>query len=236
MLRGRRAECLQLDRLLTGMRGGGHSAVLVLRGEAGIGKTALLQYTAERAEGCRVLRSLGIESEMELPFAGVHQLCAPLLDGLESLPPPQRDALRTAFGMSSGSRPDRFLVGLALLSLLSNTADEQPLLCLIDDAQWLDQCRHRCSRSWRDAWRWSRSLSCLPCVSRASSTNSPGCRRCCSTDSRTLRLLSCSPRSSAGRWTGVCASGSSLRRAGTRSHCSSCRAVSRRQSWRAGSP
>jgi DNA-binding CsgD family transcriptional regulator len=139
MLRGRRAECLQLDRLLTGMRGGGHSAVLVLRGEAGIGKTALLQYTAERAEGCRVLRSLGIESEMELPFAGVHALCAPLLDGLESLPPPQRDALRTAFGMSSGSRPDRFLVGLALLSLLSNTADEQPLLCLIDDAQWLDQ-------------------------------------------------------------------------------------------------
>jgi DNA-binding CsgD family transcriptional regulator len=138
MLRGRRAECLELDRLLEAMHAG-QSAVLVLRGEAGIGKTALLEYTAERAEGCRVLRAVGVESEMELPFAGLHQLCAALLDGLERLPPPQREGLATAFGLSSGARPDRFLVGLALLSLLSDGAEEEPLLCLIDDAQWLDQ-------------------------------------------------------------------------------------------------
>jgi DNA-binding CsgD family transcriptional regulator len=138
MLRGRRAECLELDRLLEAVHAG-QSAVLVLRGEAGIGKTALLEYTAEHAEGCRVLHAVGVESEMELPFAGLHQLCAALLDGRERLPPPQREALATAFGLSSGARPDRFLVGLALLSLLSDGADEEPLLCLIDDAQWLDQ-------------------------------------------------------------------------------------------------
>jgi DNA-binding CsgD family transcriptional regulator len=138
MLYGRSAERVQLDRLLEAMDSG-QSAVLVLRGEAGIGKTALLEYTAERAEGCRALRAVGVESEMELPFAGIHQLCAPLLDGLERLPPPQRDALGIAFGLSSGTRPDRFLVGLALLSLLSDAAEQEPLLCLIDDAQWLDQ-------------------------------------------------------------------------------------------------
>ena len=137
MLRGRSAERVQLDRLLDAIHAG-QSAVLVLRGEAGIGKTALLEYTAERAEGCRVLRAVGVESEMELPFAGLHQLCAPLLDGLERLPLPQREALGIAFGLSSGTRPDRFLVGLALLSLLSDAADREPLLCLIDDAQWLD--------------------------------------------------------------------------------------------------
>jgi DNA-binding CsgD family transcriptional regulator len=138
MLRGRSAERVQLDRLLEAIHAG-QSAVLVLRGEAGIGKTALLEYTAERAEACRVLRAVGVESEMELPFAGLHQLCAQLLEGLEQLPPPQREALGIAFGLSSGARPDRFLVGLALLSLLSDAADEEPLLCLIDDAQWLDQ-------------------------------------------------------------------------------------------------
>ena len=113
--------------------------MLVLRGEAGIGKTALVEYAAERGKGCRALRAVGVESEMELPFAGLHQLCSPLFDGLERLPPPQREALGTAFGLSSGTRPDRFLVGLALLSLLSDAADQEPLLCLIDDAQWLDQ-------------------------------------------------------------------------------------------------
>jgi hypothetical protein len=138
MLRGRNSECAELDRLLEALHLG-HSAILVLRGEAGIGKTALLAYAAERAEGCRVLEAVGVESEMELPFAGLHQLCAPLLAGLERLPPPQREALGTAFGLTSGARPDRFLVGLALLSLLSDAAEERPLLCLIDDAQWLDQ-------------------------------------------------------------------------------------------------
>ena len=111
----------------------------MVRGEAGIGKTALLEYSAERAEGCQVVRAVGVESEMELPFAGLHQLCAPLLDGLERLPPPQHEALGIAFGLISGARPDRFLVGLAMLSLLSDAAEERPLLCLIDDAQWFDQ-------------------------------------------------------------------------------------------------
>jgi DNA-binding CsgD family transcriptional regulator/tetratricopeptide (TPR) repeat protein len=112
---------------------------LVLRGEPGVGKTALLEYAAERAKGCRVVRAFGVEAEMELPFAGLQQLCAPLLDGLERLPPPQRAVLGTAFGLTLGAPPDRFLVGLAVLSLLSDAAEEWPLVCLIDDAQWLDR-------------------------------------------------------------------------------------------------
>jgi DNA-binding CsgD family transcriptional regulator len=137
-LRGRELEHARLEQLLTAARAG-QSAVLVLRGEPGIGKTALLDSAAELAEGYRVLRAVGVESEMELPFAALHQLCAPLLDGLERLPPPQRDALGTAFGLSSGPRPDRFLVGLAVLSLLSEAAEATPLICLVDDAQWLDR-------------------------------------------------------------------------------------------------
>jgi DNA-binding CsgD family transcriptional regulator len=127
-----------LDRLLVGARAG-HSAVLVVRGEAGVGKTALLGYLVDHASGCRIARAAGVESEMELAFAGLHQLCAPMLDRLEHLPRPQRDALRSVFGLSEGPVPDRFLVGLAVLSLLSDAAEEQPLLCLVDDVQWLDQ-------------------------------------------------------------------------------------------------
>ena len=117
----------------------GQSAVVVLRGAAGTGKTALLDYAAGAADGCRVVRAVGVESEMELPFAGLHQLCGALLDRLERLPPPQRDALETAFGLTSGAQPDRFLISLAVLSLLSEAAEDRPLLCLIDDAQWLDR-------------------------------------------------------------------------------------------------
>jgi len=114
--------------------------VLVLRGEAGIGKTALLEYLSERAAGCRLARAAGVESEMELAFAGLQQLCAPMLDRLEQLPGPQRDALATAFGLRTGEPPDRFLVGLAVLSLLAEVAEEEPpLVCLVDDAQWLDR-------------------------------------------------------------------------------------------------
>jgi len=138
VLRGRETERARLEQLLEAVRAG-ESAALVLRGEAGIGKTALLDSAAELSEDYRVLRAVGVESEMELPFAALHQLCAPLLDGLERLPPPQRDALGTAFGLSSGPRPDRFLVGLAVLSLLSEAAEAQPLICLVDDAQWLDR-------------------------------------------------------------------------------------------------
>src|SRR5215469_2554130 len=126
-----------LERLVTGVRAG-QSRVLVLRGEAGIGKTALLGHLSAVAEGCRIARIAGVESEMELAFAGLHALCAPMLGRLGHLPIPQRDALNTAFGTSGGPPPDRFLVGLAVLSLLADAAGEQPLVCIVD-AQWLDQ-------------------------------------------------------------------------------------------------
>ncbi|MEA2146193.1 MAG: hypothetical protein QOG59_1780, partial [Solirubrobacteraceae bacterium] len=135
---GRNAECARLDQLLSEAMAQ-ESAVLVLHGTAGAGKTALLDYAAERADGFQVVRAVGMESEMELPFAGLHQLCAPLLNHLQQLPAPQRDALATAFGLSSGSQPDRFLIGLAVLSLFSEAAEELPLLGLVDDAQWLDR-------------------------------------------------------------------------------------------------
>jgi DNA-binding CsgD family transcriptional regulator len=137
-LTGRGTECATLDQILAEARRG-HSGVLVLRGEAGIGKTALLEYAARRAEDCRVFRAVGAEWEMELPFAGMHQLCAGLLDERQRLPAPQRDALATAFGLSSGPQPDRFLVALAVLGLLSDAAEQRPLVCLVDDVQWLDR-------------------------------------------------------------------------------------------------
>jgi DNA-binding CsgD family transcriptional regulator len=137
-LRGRRRECESLDRLLEDVRGG-QSRVLVLRGEAGVGKTTLLEYLVANASGCRIARAAGVESEMELAFAGLHQLCAPVLSHLAHLPVPQRDALGTAFGLSAGAAADRFLVGLAVLSLLSEVAEERPLVCVVDDAQWLDR-------------------------------------------------------------------------------------------------
>jgi DNA-binding CsgD family transcriptional regulator len=111
----------------------------VLRGEAGIGKTALLDYLEANATGCRVVRTAGVESEVEMAYAGLHQLCAAYLDRADRLPSPQRDALGIAFGLATGEVPDRFLVGLAVLNLLSDLADEQPLLCVVDDAQWLDR-------------------------------------------------------------------------------------------------
>jgi DNA-binding CsgD family transcriptional regulator len=137
-LRGRGRECDLLERLLDAVRAG-ESRALMVRGEPGVGKTALLDYLAEQAQGCQVTRVAGVEAEMELAFAGVHQLCSPMLHRLERLPAPQRAALRTAFGLGPGPAPDRFLVALATLSLLSEAAEEQPLLCLVDDEQWLDR-------------------------------------------------------------------------------------------------
>src|SRR6266566_1000620 len=133
-----RQECTALDGLLAEVRAG-RSRVLVIRGEAGIGKTALLDYAAETAPDFRAARAEGIESEMELPFAALHQLCGPMLSRLGRLPGPQREALGVAFGLCPGGAPDRFLVGLAVLGLLSEVAADRPLLCLVDDAQWLDQ-------------------------------------------------------------------------------------------------
>jgi DNA-binding CsgD family transcriptional regulator len=134
---GRASEREMLDGLLVRVRGG-DSEVLVIRGEAGIGKTALLRYAARQASGYRVAELTGVEAEMELAFAGIHQLCGPMLDRLGGLPAPQRDALRVVLGLAAGEAPDRFLVGLAVLSLLAAVAEERPLLCLVEDAQWLD--------------------------------------------------------------------------------------------------
>src|SRR5262249_14873187 len=129
MLLGRTAERITLDHLVASARAG-RSEVLVLHGEPGVGKTALLEDVARSASDCRIVRAAGIESELELPFAGLHQLCGPLLGRLEHLPGPQRAALGTAFGLGVGEPPDRFLVALAVLSLLAEVAEDRPLVCL----------------------------------------------------------------------------------------------------------
>ena len=136
-LRGRRSELGVLDQLLSVVRTGKSRGTGAAR-RAGSGQTALLDYLAGRAGGCRVARATGVQTEMELAFAGLHQLCAPMRDHLGRLPGPQRDALRIAFGLKA-CPPDRFLVGLAVLGLLSHVARERPLLCLVDDEQWLDR-------------------------------------------------------------------------------------------------
>jgi DNA-binding CsgD family transcriptional regulator len=138
MLLGRVPERGALSQLLDAARAG-RSGVLVMRGEPGVGKTALLEWAIGSAAGLRVAQVAGVESEMELAFAALQQLCAPMLDKLEALPDPQREALGIAFGLKTGAAPDRFLVGLATLSLLSEAAEQQPLLCVIDDTQWLDR-------------------------------------------------------------------------------------------------
>ena len=132
-LRGRADECALLDDIVSSIRQG-ESRSLVIRGEAGIGKTALLEYLLESHPDLSVVWALGVESEMELAYASLHQLCAPLLDRLYGLPAPQREALEIVFGLSAGTPPDRFLVGLAVLSLLSDAADQRPLVCVVDDA------------------------------------------------------------------------------------------------------
>src|SRR3984885_350569 len=141
-LRGRGRERERLGRVLTGIRSG-RSEVLVVRGEAGIGKTALLEHLVEQASGCMVARAAGVQADMELPFAGLQQLFGSMLGSLEPLPDPQRDAVEVAFGVRSGPAPDRFEVGLAVLGLLAEVAEQQPLVCVVDDAQWLDQASAR---------------------------------------------------------------------------------------------
>jgi DNA-binding CsgD family transcriptional regulator len=135
---GRDPECGELDSLLEALRRG-ESRALVIRGEAGVGKTALLEYLIQRAANCRVISVTAVQSEMELAFAALHQLCAPVLDELELLPVPQGEALRITLGLHAGAVPDRFLVGLAALGLLAEVAEGQPLICLVDDEQWLDR-------------------------------------------------------------------------------------------------
>lgn len=138
ILRGRAVECETLRKLTSTVQSGS-SQVLVLRGEAGVGKSALLDVVSESAAGFRCIQVAGVQSDMELAFAGLQQLCAPLMDHVDELPDPQREALNVAFGRGAGPTPDRFLVGLAVLSLMAAATDDQPLLCIVDDAQWLDQ-------------------------------------------------------------------------------------------------
>jgi DNA-binding CsgD family transcriptional regulator len=135
---GRHSECEALDRLLTDALAG-RSRVTVLRGDAGVGKSALLEYLFHQVTDWRVATAVGVESEMELAYSGLHQLCGPMFDHRDRLPVPQREALATVFGLSAGPAPDRFLVGLASLTLFAEVAEEQPLVCIVDDVQWLDR-------------------------------------------------------------------------------------------------
>jgi AAA ATPase domain len=159
VLHGRRGERKALGRMLEAVRGG-QSRVLVVCGEPGVGKTALLDSAIGSAAGFRVVRAVGVESEIELAFAALQQLCAPLLDRLDRLPAPQRDALGVAFGLRAGDAPDRFLVGLAVLSLLAEAAEERPLVCVWSMTRsGLIAPRPRRWRSsragcWRSRWRW----------------------------------------------------------------------------------
>jgi AAA ATPase domain len=136
-LLGRHDERAALDEIVASVRAG-LSRTLVVRGEAGVGKSALLEYLTQHAPGCAIARAAGVESEVEFAYAGLQQLCSPFMDRLERLPGPQRDALGTALGLSDAGAPDGFLVGLAVLSLLSDAAEDRPLICVVDDAQWLD--------------------------------------------------------------------------------------------------
>ena len=141
-LLGRERERDELDRLLDGVRGG-HGSVLVVHGEAGVGKTALLEYAVEAAHGFRIVRTSGVEAEMELPFAALQQLCSGFLDLLDRLPQPQHEALGVAFGLITGPAPNPSLGGLAVLGLLAEAAQERPLMAVVDDAQWLDDASAR---------------------------------------------------------------------------------------------
>src|ERR1700755_2071820 len=134
---GRFAERSLLDEVLRDVRLG-RSRGLLLHGDPGVGKSALMDYVAGQARNCCLLHAGGVESEMELTYAALRQLCMPLLDRLDQLPPPQRDALGVAFGLTAGPAPDRLVIGLAVLSLFSDAAEDRPLVCLVDDFQWLD--------------------------------------------------------------------------------------------------
>src|SRR6516162_1757436 len=190
----RQRERAALDGLLGDLRSG-RGRALVVRGEAGVGKSALLEYVTGAAADMRLVRAVGVESEMELAFASLHLLCGPLLDRLEGLPGPQRDALGIAFGLREGDAPDRFLVGLAVLTLLSGVAEERPLLCVIDDAQWLDTASAQVLVFQRGGC-WPRRWACSsPSANLESSSGGWRSWRCGACPTRT-HVRCC------GRWSG----------------------------------
>jgi hypothetical protein len=218
-LLGRTDECVVLEGLIDDVRRG-ESRSLVLRGEAGIGKTALLKYVVESAPDLTVVRAMGVESEMELAFASLHQLCAPMLDRLTRLPVPQRQALEVVFGLDVGAAPDRFLVGLAVLSLLSEAADERPLLCVVDDAQWLDHASALTLAFVARRLLAEPSGSSSPHATRARSSGTYPRWRCVAC--ATATPARCSDRSCASRSTREYATGSLRRHGEIRSRCSNC--------------
>ena len=238
-LLGRTGELEILEQLIANVRNG-QSAVLVVRGEPGIGKTALLRQLMQDASGFRVLRAVGVESEMELPFAGLHQVCAPLLDRLGSLAEPQRRALGVAFGLASGNNPDRFLVALGALSLMAETSEERPLLCVVDDAQWLDQASAQVlgfvgRRLLAESIALMFAARTLPpgVTSPDHLAGLPKLSLDGLDDSRPGR---CWPRSRRVRSTRASGPGSSRRRTAIRSPCSSSAVAWIPPSWPAGSP
>ena len=221
-----------MNRLIADVRAG-ESRVLVLRGEAGVGKTALLKYVSQRASPWRLARVAGIESEIELPFAGLQQLCAPMLGRLDRLPGPQRDALATAFGLRAGETPDRFLVGLAVLMLLAEAAERKPLICLVDDAQWLDQASRQTLAFV--ARRLLAESVALAFATRSAVGDLSGLPELWIEDWATRTRVRCCRRPSAPRSMRPCATRSSRRRTGTRSPCWSFRAGWRQTSLPAAS-
>jgi hypothetical protein len=220
VLTGRRTESDALDRLVEAVRAG-ESRALVVRGEPGVGKTALLEYIVEHASGCRVLRAAGVQSEMELAFAGLHQLLGPMLDRLERLPVPQCDALRTVFGVGPGSAPDRFLVGLAVLSLLADAAEGQPLICLVDDEQWLDRASAQVLAFV--ARRLDAESVGLVFAARGTGDELAGLPELVVEGLARLMRVRCWTRCSPGPWTSASGTRSSARRAVTPWRCWSCR-------------
>jgi hypothetical protein len=207
-LLGREREREVLDRLLAGVRGG-RGGVSVVHGEAGVGKTALLDYAVEAAREFRTARTSGIEAEMELPFAAVQQLCSPFLELMDCLPQPQHEALGVAFGLITGPAPNPFLVGLAVLGLLAEAAQEQPLVCVVDDAQWLDSASARAL-----AFVAHRLLA-----EKIALVFSPVCRISALSPWVVVMRGRCWSRSCRRGWMNACWSGSLPRRAGTRSPC-----------------
>src|SRR5262245_32934006 len=197
----RAEETAALEGVLAAARDG-LSGVLVLRGDAGIGKTALLEWAAGRAGDMRVARVAGVQAEMGLGFAGLHQLLVPFLGGLAGLPGPQRQALESAFGLAAGPPPDRFLVGLAALTLLTDAAAAaQPVLCLVDDAQWLDQVSVEVLGFVARRLYADRVGCCSPSVkARGRRPGWLGCRSSCSAGCRSRRRVNCWRSRPAPRW------------------------------------
>jgi len=179
-LLGRRSECEALDQLLTDVLAG-RSQVIVVRGEAGVGKSALLRYLSEQVAGWTIATAVGVESEMELAYSGLHQLCGPMLDHLDRLPVSQWEALATVFGQRTGPPPDRFLVGLAALTLFAEIAEKQPLVWVVDDAQWLDRASVQILGFVARRLLPSGSRLCAQHAPTWVTRLSPGCLSCLST-------------------------------------------------------